>query len=111
VRSKLERRFAEFCRRRRLPQPALNAVVCGHLVDAVWPGRRLVVELDSYRHHRGRTQFEEDRKRDADLLLGGYRVMRVTARRLEGDPDALEQTIRSLLGATALAPTIPASPT
>ncbi|MGV8884596.1 MAG: DUF559 domain-containing protein [Microbacteriaceae bacterium] len=45
-------------------------------------GRRLVIELDGWRFHKDRAQFEEDRRRDARLALLGYRVLRFTYRQL-----------------------------
>jgi very-short-patch-repair endonuclease len=37
------------------------------------------------------------RIRDADLQLAGYRVRRVTSRRLEREPEAVAAAVRSLL--------------
>jgi hypothetical protein len=98
TRSPLEGQFAEFCRDTGLPMPAFNTVVEGYVVDALWADARLVVELDSYGFHRSRSAFESDRERDAALQLAGYRVIRVTSRRLSREPEAVERTIRSLLG-------------
>ena len=44
--------------------------------------------------------FEADRRRDAELVAGGYRVMRVTWRRLCEEPVAIVARL-----ATVLAPT------
>lgn len=98
LRSKLERRFLELCRAHALPLPATNAVVEGFEVDAVWPRARLVVELDSYAHHRGREAFEGDRQRDQRLALAGYRVLRFTDRRLRRDPNGVAAALRRMLG-------------
>ena len=56
--------------------------VAGWEVDAVWEKHRLVVEVDGYRYHRSRAKFERDRRKDADLMLAGYRVLRITWHRL-----------------------------
>jgi Protein of unknown function (DUF559) len=98
TRSGLERRFVAFCRQHGLPLPAMNAIVCGFLVDAAWPGRHLVVELDSYAFHGHREAFERDRRRDAVLQLAGYRILRLTYRRLAQEPAAVAEQIRRLLG-------------
>jgi very-short-patch-repair endonuclease len=95
--SELERSFLDLCREAGLPGPAVNVSIAGFEVDAVWPDRRLVVELDGYAFHRTRGAFERDRARDADLQLAGYRVRRVTARRLADEPAAVAAAIRSLL--------------
>jgi very-short-patch-repair endonuclease len=70
--------------------------------DALWPAQRLVVELDRYAYHgTTRAGFERDRARDAALTLVGYRVIRLTARRLEREPDAVSGALKGLLRATA----------
>lgn len=99
TRSELERRFLRLCREGRLPQPAVNALVAGYEVDACWPDRRLVVELDGYAYHRTRAAFERDRARDAVLQRVGCRVIRLTHRMIDEDPAAVVETVRSLLAA------------
>jgi very-short-patch-repair endonuclease len=89
----LERLFIAFCRGRGIEMPAMNVVVEGFTVDALWEKRKLIVELDSWQHHRQRRSFEEDRRRDTILALAGYSVLRVTKRLLEGEPDRLEALI------------------
>ena len=88
TRSEAEERLLALVRRARLPVPRTNARVCGHEVDFHWAGARLVVEVDGFEHHRSAHAFERDRRRDADLIAAGYRVMRVTWRHL-GQPEAL----------------------
>jgi Protein of unknown function (DUF559) len=97
TRSELERRFLDVRRDAGLPRPSTNLFVAGHEVDAVWPDHRLAVELDSHEFHRTRAAFERDRVRDASLQLAGYRVLRVTHRRLETEPQAIVDTVRELL--------------
>jgi very-short-patch-repair endonuclease len=99
TRSELERQFAELCRQANLPMPALNAVVAGYEVDAVWMRQRLVVELDGYEFHHTRAAFERDRARDITLQLAGYRVLRITSRRLHREPDGIIAALRALLEA------------
>jgi predicted transcriptional regulator of viral defense system len=97
TRSELEQRFVEFCREVGLPSPANNVSLAGFEVDAFWPGTRLVVELDGYAFHRTRGAFERDRARDTALQVAGYRILRVTSRRLVEEPVAVADAIRSLL--------------
>jgi hypothetical protein len=99
TRFELERRFVELCRDADLPPPAVNVVVEGYEVDAAWPAARLVVELDGYAFHNTRRSFESDRARDAALQVAGHRVLRLTKRRLEAEPEAIVQELRSLLRA------------
>lgn len=99
VRSELERRFLELCRDAGLPAPAVNAQVAGLEVDMSWPAAGLMVELDGYAFHRHRGAFERDRARDAALALAGFRVVRMTHRRLEAEPSEVVRTVRALLDA------------
>jgi hypothetical protein len=95
--SELERRFLELCRRAKLPPPAINSFIAGFEVDAAWPSRRMVVELDGHEFHRTRAAFERDRARDAALQVAGYRVLRITYRRLQRQPEAVIVQLRALL--------------
>jgi very-short-patch-repair endonuclease len=97
TRSELERLFLDLCRDKGLPAPAVNVWVEGFEVDALWADRRLVVELDGYAFHGDRSAFERDRLRDAELQLAGYRVLRVTYRRLRAEPVEVAEAVRSLL--------------
>jgi very-short-patch-repair endonuclease len=97
TRSELERRFLRLCREAGLPPPAINVPVAGVEVDFLWPGARVVVELDGYAFHRDRAAFERDRVRDAKLQLAGYRVLRVTYRRLVEEADAVIAEVSALL--------------
>jgi very-short-patch-repair endonuclease len=104
TRSKAEQCLLALIRRARLAPPRCNVPVAGHEVDFLWPTHKLVVEFDSWEFHRGRGAFEKDRRRDADLLLAGYRVLRITWRRLAEEPEAVIAQI-----ATALAERRPSS--
>jgi len=98
TRSEAERRFIELCAQAGLPRPAANLWIGEHEVDMSWPDSRLVVELDAHRTHGTRAAFERDRRRDAALQLAGYRVLRVTDRRLHEEPDEVMRTVGALLG-------------
>jgi hypothetical protein len=82
TRSQFEDAFLRFCEHYGLPRPRVNAVIAGHLVDAVFDQARLIVELDSWRFHAERGSFESDRDRDADTLAAGHATVRVTWTRL-----------------------------
>ncbi len=98
TRSPLEQRFFELCRTAGLPLPSMNATVGGFVVDAFWPDRRVVVELDSWKFHKSREQFERDRERDAVLQLAGHRVLRLTDRRLDQERETVLRELRLLCG-------------
>src|SRR4051812_27118055 len=69
ARSDLERDFAAFVHRRRLPPPEINIRIDVEngkwfIVDFLWPSHQLAVETDSYQHHQGDVSFEDDHTRD-----------------------------------------------
>jgi len=101
TRSALEHKFLEFCRRRKLPVPLPNHYMEGREVDFVWERQRLVVETDGWEYHRTRAAFERDRARDTELMVAGYRVARITFKRLASESVELEQQLRTLLGLQA----------
>ena len=71
------------------------------VVDFFLPGARVVIEVDSWRHHRSRASFEGDRARDLELTAHGYVPVRVTDRQLRGTAAQLAQ----LLSAVVTGPT------
>jgi hypothetical protein len=74
-----ERDFLDFCEDHGIPRPELNVIVEGFEVDALWPEKKLIVELDSWTFHRSRRAFEEDRRRVVVLQLAHYMVLPITA--------------------------------
>jgi very-short-patch-repair endonuclease len=97
-RSELEHRFLQLCRRHRIQSPEVNVSVDVFVVDFLWRDRSLVVEVDGYRFHRGRSAFEADRARDARLKILGYDVVRFTWRQLTEEPADVAATLRVLIG-------------
>ena len=89
TRSEAEERFLALIRLAGVSTPRTNARVAGHEVDFYWPDRGLVVEVDGRAFHRSRRSFERDRRRDAELIGIGVRVVRVTWRQLVDAPEAL----------------------
>jgi len=100
TRSNLEASFARLCGEAGLPPALRNRIVAGHEVDVFWPDHGLAVELDTYTYHHAPGDFESDRARDSDLQLAGYRVVRITDRRLEEEPGAVLDLLSRLLGMT-----------
>ena len=99
TRSEAEKRLRALCRSAALPMPRMNVRRAGWEVDAVWDAQRLVVEVDGYGFHSPRPQFERDRRKDADLMLAGYRVLRITWRRLTREPDQVIALLAAALHA------------
>lgn len=89
TRSEAERRFLELVRACRLPEPATNVVVEGFEVDFLWREERLIVEVDGRAYHTASRRFEGDRARDAVLMAGGFRTMRVTWAQITREPQPL----------------------
>jgi very-short-patch-repair endonuclease len=104
TRSPLEDRFQDFCRHFELPPHSTNVGVLGKEVDVLWPGAKLIVELDSWEYHSHRAAFQRDRTRDTRLLVAGYRTIRVTHERLDKEAAALATEIRELLRAHVVTP-------
>jgi very-short-patch-repair endonuclease len=97
TRSDLEDDFLAFCRRHRLPRPAVGIEIQGHEVDFAWPDARLIVETDGLAAHRTRRAFEDDRTRDRRTLRAGYHTIRLTDRALRHDQPEVAQDLRDLL--------------
>lgn len=97
TRSRPEARFLRFCANQGLPIPLVNVPLLGYEVDFLWPGARLVVELDSS-HHDSPSAKASDAARDARLAVAGYRVLRLRPQRLNVAPKALADQIRGLIG-------------
>ena len=97
TRSALEDRFLELVTRHNLPRPEVNQRVAGYEVDMLWREARLIVELDGRRYHH--TRFEQDRERDAELIAAGYRVVRITWRRVVEAPERESARLARMLAA------------
>lgn len=98
TRSELEVRFLRLCRLHRLPPPEVNVRIGRWEVDFLWRDRKLVVETDGCRYHRGATAFEDDRTRDLALHGLGLTVLRLTYRQVTTEPASIAATIRRELG-------------
>ena len=96
TRSVLEDSFLELCAVHGLPRPEVNVRVHGHEVDFLFRPARLVVETDGHAFHRSRDAFELDRRRDARLMLAGYRVLRLTWSQVEREGADVARTLRRL---------------
>jgi hypothetical protein len=63
TRSELEILFLELVRAAGRPEPSVNVIATGDVVDFHWPEFNLIVEVDSWKYHRLRRPFEDDRRR------------------------------------------------
>ena len=80
-----------------LPPPAVNVLVEGFEVDAVWSDAQVAVELDGRDTHGTAMAFERDRERDRILQAAGWRVVRITFRQMRLGRDKLVADLRRLL--------------
>lgn len=63
-------------------------------VDLLWPAGRVIVEVDGYKIHSKRAIFTSDRRRDYELLLSGYTVLRLPHDEVMADVTAALEKIR-----------------
>jgi very-short-patch-repair endonuclease len=103
TRSELEERFLTLCLDAGVPRPAVNTRIeangTTYEVDFLWRTRDLVAETDGWGPHRTHSAFEADRRRDADLLVARFRVVRFTWRQITRNADSVVATLRALLDA------------
>jgi very-short-patch-repair endonuclease len=97
TRSELERWFLELVRDAGLPAPFVNGLVVGYEVDFHWPSQRLIVEADGRSVHGTSAAFQRDRRRDLDLELAGWHVLRIGWRQITDHPDRVVALLRSRL--------------
>ncbi len=96
--SRMERAFLSLLRREKLPLPATNIHVGGHLVDCRWPDRHLTVELDSYTFHGSRQAWERDHRRDREARRRGDELLRYTWADVIEDNREMLSELRPRLG-------------
>ena len=97
TRSELERRFLDLVRDSGLPMPIVNGQVEGYEVDFHWPDVRVIVETDGRATHDTAYGWERDHRRDFELDLVGWRVLRITWRRLTDEPERVTRLLLARL--------------
>ena len=102
TKSDLEDRFLALLDAEGLPRPIVNHTIDrpqphDPQVDFLRPHPRVGVETDGYATHGTRHAFEQDRARDRALQVAGYKVLRITDRQLEQQPNAIARELRSTL--------------
>ena len=99
--NEFEDRFRELVRRAGLPQPIPQYRIGRRRLDFAWPELRVAVETDGWATHGRRQGFEDDRATDAFLLAAGWRVLRVTYRRLKHHPTLVAAQLAAVLAQAA----------
>jgi hypothetical protein len=97
TRSDWERALPAFCRTYDLPIPAFARMIAGSEADAAWIDERIVLELDSWRFHSEKVDFESDRDRDVERLLAGFVTVRLTWERMHTWPAREAKRLHQLL--------------
>ena len=66
-------------------------------IDAAWPDERVAVEIDGHRFHATRTQRASDARRQNELELLGWKVLRFTTDQVHAEPILVAQTVLAAL--------------
>lgn len=75
----------------------VNQPVRGYVADLLDDTRRLILEVDGWSTHGGRTAFQNDRTRQNVLVAAGYTVLRYTANDIEHRLDQVVAQIRRVI--------------
>ena len=74
----------------------MNVYVEGYECDFVWREQGLIVETDGGAAHATRRAKRRDPVRDADLMIAGWRVWRLSYEQLLRDPQAVAEQLIGL---------------
>jgi very-short-patch-repair endonuclease len=97
TRSDLEAAFLQLCLDHGLPRPRVNRYADDREPDFTWACSDLIVEIDSWRHHRHRRAFTTDRAKDRAALRHGRRTARFTGDEVEQQPAQVAAEVLALL--------------
>lgn len=79
--------------------PGVGRVV----IDIAFPGHRIAVEIDGWAFHRDVDRFRRDGLRQNEVVIGGWRVIRVSWYDLQETPGYLADAVRRAMRAGATA--------
>lgn len=96
-RARSELLFLDALEKEGLPLPAINVWVEKWEIDAYWEAERFAVEVDGWETHGSREAFENDRLRQEEMKLAGIDCIRISARRIEKEPEQVAKRLRILL--------------
>lgn len=66
-------------------------------LDMAYPDLKIAIEADGFAVHGERSAFENDRRRQNDLVLAGWQVLRFTWRQICREPEQVVAAIRLVL--------------
>ena len=96
-RARSELLFLDALEKEGLPLPKINRWVEKWEIDAYWEAERFAVEVDGWETHGSREAFENDRLRQEEMKLAGIDCIRISARRIETEPEQVAQNLRVFL--------------
>jgi very-short-patch-repair endonuclease len=101
----LESLMDRLLRRHGIPRPERQYEVAGgrYRLDYAWPAARLAVEVDGYGHHSDLEAFRHDRRRQNDLVLAGWTVLRFSHDDVLRRPAQVAAQIWAALAASGVA--------
>jgi hypothetical protein len=97
----LEVRFYRWCEEWDVPLPLVGRIVHGIRVDAHWPDRGVVAELDGDGNHHSAAQRRRDRARDLILRSHGLVVLRYDWELVKNRPQLVYEDLMAHLTARA----------
>ena len=65
--------------------------------DLCYPDERLIIEVDSYRHHSSLADWEDDHVRNQSLVAAKWRIQPVTVSEIQRSPAAAAQKVKRAL--------------
>jgi very-short-patch-repair endonuclease len=68
-----------------------------YLVDLVWTEGKIIIEVDGYEFHSDRGTFSGDRRRDYELIISGYLVIRLPQDEVVEDVGLAVEKIRDVV--------------
>ena len=99
ARSEAERILVALLRQAGLTGWRTNHPVAGYKVDAAFPARKVAIEIDGFAFHTDEDVFQSDRRRQNDIALAGWQILRFTWLDLTEFPERVIAVIRAAISA------------
>lgn len=99
ARSEAERILVALLRQSGLTGWRTNHPVAGYKVDAAFPARKIAIEIDGFAFHTDEEVFQNDRRRQNDIALAGWQILRFTWLDLTEYPERVIAVIRAAISA------------
>lgn len=96
-RSEAERILVRLLKQSRITGWRSNLRIGSYVVDVLFRDARVVIEVDGWAFHSDQETFQNDRKRQNDIALRGWQVLRFTWLDLTQYPDRVVATIRAAI--------------